>query len=68
MTSPKDMHGSKPMTKDVNKRLRIRDDKGLLIMGGSIELRRPEEEDDIQRRLAQMTLAELESRYGTVDP
>lgn len=54
-----------PMTRDVNKRLRIRDDKGLSIMGGTIELRRPEE-DDLQSRLAQMTLDELELRYGTL--
>ena len=47
MPPPKEIHGPKPMTKDVNKRLRIRDDKGLSIMGGSIELKRPEGEDDI---------------------
>ena len=54
-----------PMTRDVNKRLRIRDDKGLSIMGGTIELRRPDD-DDLQSRLAQMTLDELELRYGTL--
>jgi hypothetical protein len=41
------MYESKPMTKDVNKRLIIRDDKGFSIMGDTIELRRPEGDGDI---------------------
>ena len=63
--SSKESTHLQPMTRDVNKRLRIRDDKGLSILGGTIELRRPDD-DDLQSRLAQMTLDELELRYGTL--